>query len=62
MMQTTQFKVDPMPDNARRLTQKLLEGLMLYRHELGELGQQLELLIRCERILIADQRYLSRIH
>lgn len=61
-MQTTHYETKPVTNNAYHLTQKLVEGLIIYRHELGELGYNLELLLRCERVLTMDRAYLQRVH
>ena len=44
------------------MVQRLLEGLMTYRGELGEVGLQLELLLRCSKVYPADHPYLRHLH
>ena len=62
MIQTTQQPTEYVHHTHYSITQRLIEGLMLYRNELGELGQRLELLIRSERVLHSDQAFLKRVH
>ncbi|MBK8453292.1 MAG: hypothetical protein WAQ53_10500 [Thiofilum sp.] len=62
MMQSAQQPTTYVHESSYKMTQRLIEGLMLYRNELGELGQRLELLIRCERVLRSDQAFLERVH
>lgn len=62
MIQIVPPRSEQSNEDRYRLTKRLIEGLMLYRNELGELGYSLELLIRCEQVLSVDRPFLERIH
>ncbi|WP_020560300.1 hypothetical protein [Thiofilum flexile] len=62
MIQVVEPSAEYTQESNGNITQRLIEGLMLYRNELGELGQRLELLIRCEGVLPTDQAFLKHIH